>query len=119
MQSKRNLAKFDPLIRRLATDHDGERLATVAALERKLAAEGLCFHDLAEALVGNGDEPAPQRQPAKDPPLAEVVRALVNHPGMNDWEAGFINSIRGQVNRRRLTRKQAATAWRIWRRVNA
>src|SRR4051812_7190131 len=44
------------LIPRLASDHEGERLATVAAIERALTAAGRDFHDLARAL---GGAPAP------------------------------------------------------------
>src|SRR3954463_13482585 len=46
------------LIPRLASDHEGERLATVAAIERTLAAAGRDFHDLALALRGGAPAPA-------------------------------------------------------------
>ena len=54
------------LIPRLATDHDGEALATVAAIRRTLESAGLDLHTLAEAL----GEPAPEREPkaAPEPP---------------------------------------------------
>jgi DNA-binding cell septation regulator SpoVG len=40
--------RLDPLIRRLGTNHDGERLATDAALERTLATAKADFHDSLE-----------------------------------------------------------------------
>ena len=45
--------RLDPLIRRLGSDHDGERLAVVAALARVLAANNATFHDLADRIGGN------------------------------------------------------------------
>ena len=38
------------LIRRLGTESDGERMATICAIERKLDAVGLSFHDLADMI---------------------------------------------------------------------
>ena len=38
--------KLDPLIRRLASDQDGERLACVAAIQRQLDWAGLTFATL-------------------------------------------------------------------------
>ena|SRR5215207_4936659 len=42
--------KIAKLIPRLATDHDGEIVATVQAIRRTLASSGLDLHDLAGAL---------------------------------------------------------------------
>lgn len=42
--------KIDPLIRRLATDSDGETVACVRAIERVLKSVGMTFHDLADRL---------------------------------------------------------------------
>jgi hypothetical protein len=42
--------KIAKLIPRLATNHDGEVVATVRAIERTLASAGLDLHDLAGAL---------------------------------------------------------------------
>ena len=42
--------KIDPLIRRLATDSDGETVACVRAIGRVLASAGMTFHDLADRL---------------------------------------------------------------------
>lgn len=45
------IGRLDPSIRRLATNHDGERLAVMAALDRVLAAGGSTFNDLADWFV--------------------------------------------------------------------
>ena len=47
------VAKLDPLIRRLASSHDGEVIAVVRALERRLHAERFDLNDLAETLLGS------------------------------------------------------------------
>ena len=43
--------KLDPLVRRLASDKDGEVVACVRAIGRQLANAGLSFHDLADRLA--------------------------------------------------------------------
>ncbi|PWR18793.1 hypothetical protein [Zavarzinia compransoris] len=53
--------KLSKLITRLATDHDGEVLATVAAIRRTLESAGLDLHALAEAL---GDPKTEAKEPA-------------------------------------------------------
>ncbi len=49
-------ARLDPLIRRLASDKDGEVVACVRAIGRQLQKAGLSFHDLADRLTA--PEPA-------------------------------------------------------------
>ena len=44
------LSRIAKLIPRLATDHDGEVIATIRAIEHTLRNSGLAFHDLANAL---------------------------------------------------------------------
>ena len=51
------VAKLDPLIRRLASSHDGEVIAVVRALERRLHAERFDLNDLAETVVGQQAPP--------------------------------------------------------------
>ena len=57
---------LDKLIRRLGSSHDGERLATVHAIERVLKTAGRNWHDLAEAIIA--------------PPLTP------GEPGGGDWK---------------------------------
>ena len=59
--------------------------ATVAAIERKLRASGLDWHDLAARIS----------QPHNDPPsLRDIAEALGDAPGLNTWETNFVADIR-------------------------
>jgi hypothetical protein len=59
------VAKLDPLIRRLASIHDGEVVATARAIERRLRAERFDLNDLAETVRRQAPPLAPQQpQPA-------------------------------------------------------
>lgn len=117
--------KLDPLIRRLATNHDGERLATVAALERTLAAARADFHDLADAVVA-GAKPHTEhsaspyhRWRAPAPDVATMLNDLLDHPDLSDWEYG-VESIWSQYCRRwRLSDRQLEKIEDIWRKVAA
>ena len=51
-------ARLDPLIRRLASSNDGERLACVRAIERQLDKAGASWHDLADQLTSAPETPA-------------------------------------------------------------
>ena len=99
---RERLAKLLP---RLATPHDGrvldgERIATIGAIDRTFANEGLDWHDLTSALTSElpvqspGRPPPPQRAPAdpSDPLIGRRIRldracrechshAAVLHPG--------------------------------------
>lgn len=55
------IAKLDPLIRRMASAHDGEALAATRALERRLRAEKYDLNDLAETLSPSLPGMAPPR----------------------------------------------------------
>lgn len=58
------------LLPRLGTDSEGEALATVRALRRVLAAQGLDLHDLVAALSEGGGRAAPE---ASGPAPAELA----------------------------------------------
>lgn len=109
--------KLDPLIRRLATDHDGERLATLAALERVLRASGFAFHDLAGCVIASA-EPLSVRDPTPFQPVPHAfiaVDALFDCSGLTAWEVNFLHSVGRQLCRhRRLTDKQHAALDRLW-----
>jgi hypothetical protein len=115
--------KLDPLIRRLATNHDGERLATVAALERTLAAAQADFHDLADVVVA-GVKPraehraSPHRHWRPTPDAAAMLADLLGHPDLSAWERDFVESVYGQYRRRwRLSDRQLQVLEGIWRKV--
>lgn len=117
------LPRLDPLIRRLATDHDGERVATVAALERVLATAGANFHDLAGALTApqiiilpGAPQTAPGRASWAD--LLAMSAELDGHADLSPWEADFITGVRGALRRGYpLSSKQCRTLQKIWERV--
>lgn len=69
--AKRKLAALLP---RLATDSDGEVLATVAAIRRVLKAEGSDLHDLAKAATEGGATvyKTVYRDVYRDPPKPET-----------------------------------------------
>lgn len=113
--------KLDPLIRRLGTNHDGEKLATLAALERTLATARADFHDLADAVVA-GVKPrikhrtSPHHRRASPPDVATMLDDLLDRPELSDWQFGFVDSVYGQFcRRRRLSDKQIDVLERIWR----
>lgn len=62
------------LIPRLASDHDGEVVATARALVRTLKGAGLTLHDLSEAL--NRPQSMPQQRQAETPSWRMMARFL-------------------------------------------
>lgn len=101
--------RLDPLIRRLATNHDGERLATVAAIERVLRANDLGWHDLAD-LVGDGIA----HRDLFAGESGRIFYCLAHAQLLSDWERGFCGSLLGF---KRLSPKQLAHLDRIVARV--
>jgi hypothetical protein len=63
-----DFAKVAKLVRLLASDRDGEVLATVAALKRTLAASGADLNDLADVFVAGGRPLPPVRTKRPPPP---------------------------------------------------
>jgi hypothetical protein len=115
----RLVPRLDPLIRRLASDHDGERLATVEALERVLAAGGCDFHHLADVLgaapvVMVSPRPSPGRATWAD--LLAMASELDEHPDLSPWESSFVANVRRTLRRGLpLSAKQRRTLERrIW-----
>ena len=66
-------AKLGRLLPRLASDHPGEVVATVAALRRTLGRAGLDLHDLARRLT---DAPQPAQRDAPGADLRAMAEAL-------------------------------------------
>lgn len=75
--------KLALLIPRLSSPFDGEKLATLAAIERMLMARGLDFNDFAEAI--SRPEPAPRivLRDGQQPPPAEPFRGDAYRPDPN------------------------------------
>ena len=100
--------KLDPLVRRLASDKDGEVVACVAAMKRQLAKVGLDFHDLADQLT------APEAAAEDDAPAvftnygAAVEWLLATDAGdLTAREIDFLESMRGILRRWPPKPKQA------------
>jgi hypothetical protein len=53
-RDSRHGSRLGDIIRRLASDSDGERIAAVEALDRVLGSAGRDFHDFADHLEANG-----------------------------------------------------------------
>ncbi len=100
--------KLDPLVRRLASDKDGEVVACVRAIERQLEKAGLSFHDLADRLT------APEAVAEDDAPAV-----FSDYGGAVDWvlatdsgeltarEIDFLESMRGILRKWPPRPKQA------------
>ena len=74
--------KLDPLVRRLASDEDGEVVACVRAISRQLENAGLSFHDLADRLT------VPDSAADSDvPPVFRLRRGRRVAPGGRRWRA--------------------------------
>ena len=101
-------ARLDPLIRRLASDKDGEVVACVRAIGRQLQKAGLSFHDLADRLTA--PEPA-----AED----DALPVFSDHAAAVEWlltidcgdlsvrEIEFLESMRSNLRKWPPKPKQA------------
>ena len=106
--------RLSNLIRRLATNFDGEVVATVRAIERTLVAENRDWHDLADQLTVpdtvRPHEPPHEwssEPPPEPPPLHPMASWLNNHPDLSQWEREFVpNVLRRLRAGARLTAKQ-------------
>ena len=104
--------KLARLLPRLASDKDGEVLATVVAIRRQLAAQDLDLHDLARALE---PQPAEVVYVAAEPPEPRTWSELARWIAHNDrgrlksHERSFVEEMaRRLVLRGEPSEKQAA-----------
>src|SRR4051794_21278435 len=109
--------KLSKLIPMLATDHDGEVIATVRAISRTLNGAGLDFHSLVEALGEHKPTKAhlhPPRKPQAPTPqptslrdIAIWLRAHAAHR-MTYKEQTFVRDMASRLNEgRQASTKQA------------
>lgn len=109
--------KIAKLIPRLATDHDGEVLATVHAIRRTLAVAGLDLHDLVGALCA----PAPSHLPNIREPNSwfQLCDICLDWPDvLTEKEAAFLQEIGPRlVMGTEPTDKQAAWMRAIYAKV--
>jgi hypothetical protein len=98
-------SRLAKLIPRLASTHDGEVLATVAAIRRTLESAGLSIHDLAAALtIGT---PIPGR-PQEDDWLTIARWCRDRRHILNDRERDFVANMVSLCRWREPTERQAA-----------
>ena len=108
------LTKVCKLIPRLASNHDGEVVATARAIERTLKAAKEDWHSLVSVLNGSGK--SSKRALPEEPPVWEELTAgerlawlflLTGDFEGSPWETEFLGSILDQYRRRgRLSEKQ-------------
>ena len=107
--------KIDPLIRRLASDQDGEVLACVAALKRQLAKVGLDFNDLAETLTADRPEPGASQVSNHSAALARIISTILGQ--ISEREQEFVLNMSEWVRTRDPTPKQAQWIDNIFERL--
>lgn len=108
------------LIPKLASDHDGEIVGTVKAIERVLQASGLDWHDLAKAIEsGPARREPPPRQEKQKPHTGvhqthiDTYNAVVRMAEeirfkFSEREHEFLDSLGEQLKERAGTAKQVA-----------
>jgi hypothetical protein len=104
--------KLSKLIPMLATEHDGEVVATVRAINRTLKAAGMDFHALVEALCELKPTYAPPPPPSPEPPpstLLDIARWCRAHAisRLSSVEHKFICDMVERLSQgRRISQKQ-------------
>ncbi len=88
--------KIRKILPRLGSDAPGEVIATVEALRRALAADGLTFHDLAAAIRDdNQPEPVEIIEPENSADWTELLDSLIDQElWCNSWEKQFLFDVR-------------------------
>ena len=138
----RAVAKIVAMIPRLASEHDGEVVATVRAIQRVLEGAEMDWHELVKRIVleesvgvmGKAYEPAPPRPasptydgfrptPRRHDSDAWMANEIESTPSMfaqcSAWEQQFITSVRAQLASGRLmSDKQRETLRRVYKKCN-
>lgn len=104
------ILKLGKLIPRLASEHDGEVVATVRAIRRVLESAGASLHDLSSAF-GSAEDRS-NTLPVSHEDVLRVGPYLLEHCELNDREREFVLSLVIWARRKRrkftVTEKQAA-----------
>lgn len=104
--------KIAKLLPRLASNHDGEVIATVRAIRRTLEGAGADLHTLAATVAGGGSDQ--QRRDEIEPDWRDIVtRLLRRSEDLDDREYAFV------VNMARFIRAGSAPThrqgeWLLW-----
>jgi hypothetical protein len=96
------------LIPRLASNHDGEVIATVRAIDRTLKAERLDWHDLTRALTAPPPAPSCRVESDDATRMRAWLEAVSSEPWPNDWIQKFIAGVLARQSLDRLSKKQVA-----------
>ena len=111
------------LIPLLASNHDGEVVATARAISRTLASAGADWHDLASAVTGPSAqqrEPPPPPRPWQPTSWADLCSVIIccHSDRLSTKEDTFVNDMsRRLVLGGEPTEKQAKWLRNIWARV--
>jgi hypothetical protein len=114
--STRSIEIVAKLIPRLASNHDGEVIATARAIDRTLKADHLDWHDLTRALTASrlppprGYSAAPRAESTEAIEMRRWLDAVSREPWPNDWTKQFIAGVLARGSLDRLSKKQAACA---------
>jgi hypothetical protein len=101
--------KLSRLIPRLASNHDGEVVATARAIGKILKSANLDFHDLAGSLDPSPNQHVARAErgcPRNGPPTfsanrhawAEMLRKSIDADILTDWEQQFALTIVGRLS---------------------
>ena len=92
------IAKLGKLIPRLATDHDGEVVATVRAIARTLSSAGLDWHDLTKAVTRDPEAVVVDRDRKPESWWEIAAWCRDNDRGrLNPKERQFVNDMCGRL----------------------
>jgi hypothetical protein len=100
--------KLDPLVRRLASNHAGEVVATIEAIKRVLASGGFDLNDLADAMARAPLVPAAAPSPAE---WRLQAMYLLDHGQLSEWKRGFLQSL---LRFKRISDKQRTVLNRLF-----
>jgi hypothetical protein len=108
------IEKITAMLPRLASDHDGEIVATAKAIGRVLKGAGADWHVLTACIERGAALPPPPKRDAYvpcwdelgDDDRAEMLDLLLNENWLSDWERDFVSSIAEKHWTRDLTDKQ-------------
>ncbi len=113
------IEKISAILPRLASDHDGEVVATARAVSRVLASAKSDWHDVVAAFERGAKalEPPkeqPRRQPASPPEWIDLTAsererwllAIVEFVRVSAWERSFARSVLAQHRRVEMSERQ-------------
>jgi hypothetical protein len=98
------------LIPRLGSPFDHEVVATARAIERTLKSEKLDWHDLAKTVTA---PPTQYEQHRTESEMRSWLTAISREDWINEWTAGFVDSLLRRRSLDNLSERQLACIDRI------